>query len=201
MPDSATIQRSLTGAWRLMMGRPEGIKLLDISAEGFWDSFFAVVIAAPALALGWIASSNEMMLLNMDGSRLSILGRLAFIDLAVWTLPLVALGLVARQAGIGDRFVHYVVSSNWASALLIWMMVPPSILRLMAPDAGDVASILSLIFFLGSLVLSWRQTNAALNKGAAVATAVFVGMFLCSLAVLIALQTALALNMPDQVPG
>lgn len=199
MPNPAEIQRSLTGAWRLMMGRVDGMRLLDTSAEGFWDSFQAIAVAAPALAIGWIASANDLQLTS--ASRLSIVLRLAIIDMAVWILPLVLLALVAKRVGIADRFVHYVVSGNWASALLVWIMLPPSILRLVAPAAGDVASLLSLGLFLGTLVLSWRQTNAALNKGPAVATALFAGMFVCALVVLIVLQSALGLNTPDQLPG
>ena len=66
---------------------------------------------------------------------------------------------------------------------------------------GLVASLLSLMLFLASLVLTWRQTNAVLNKGPAMATALFVGMFVSALAVLIALQTLFGLNIPDQLPG
>lgn len=201
MPDTAYIQRSLTGAWRLMMGRSDGLRLLDTSLEGFWDSFFAIIVAAPALAIGWIASANDFQYPELAASRVSVVLRLAVIDLSVWLLPLVALALVAGRVGIADRFVHYVVSGNWASALLVWMMLPPSILRLVAPQTADVASLLSLVLFLASLVLSWRQTNAALGKGPAVATVLFVGMFVCAIVVLLALQSLLGLNLPDQMPG
>jgi hypothetical protein len=191
----------MTGAWRLMMGRTDGVRLLDISVNGFWDSFFAIVIAAPALAVGWIASANEFQQFEMSASRLSIVARLAAIDLSVWILPLVVLALVVHRVGLADRFVAYVVSGNWASALLVWMMLPPSILRLMAPQTADVASLLSLMLFVASLVLTWRQTNAVLNKGPAVATALFVGMFVSALAVLVAMQSLFGLNLPDQLPG
>ncbi|WP_274630436.1 transporter [Arvimicrobium flavum] len=201
MPDAAEIRRNLTGAWQLMMGRPDGMRLLDTSIEGFWDSFFAIAFAAPALAVGWIAGANDFQQMVVGGSRVSTIVRLAFIDLAVWILPLVALALVVKRAGIADRFVPYVVSANWASVLLVWMMLPPSLLRLVAPEAGDLASTLAVLLFMVSLVLSWRQTNAALNKGPAVATALFVGMFLCALAVLVVLQAAFGLHVPEQMPG
>lgn len=201
MPDPEEIQRGLTGAWRLMMGRSDGLKLLNTSVDGFWNSFFAMVVAAPALAIGWVASANDLQLMNATGSKVSLVGRLALIDVAVWILPLVLLTLVVRRIGIADRFIHYVVSGNWASALLVWMTLPPSILRLLAPATSEFASLLSLGLFLLSLVLSWRQTNAALDKGPAVATALFVGMFVCGLAILIGLQSLLGLGGPDQMPG
>lgn len=195
------IRRSLLGAWRMMMGRADGLKLLDTSADGFWDSFFALVIAAPALAIGWLASANDFQQAENVGTRLSIVSRLAVVDVGVWILPLLALAIVVRHVGIADRFVHYVVSGNWASALLVWMMLPPSLMRLVAPQTADIASPLSMLLFIGSMVLTWRQTNAALGKGAAVATALFVGMFFAALIVLIALQAIMGLDLPDQLPG
>jgi hypothetical protein len=60
MPPAEDIQQFLTGAWRLMMGKPDGIRLLDISADGFWNSFFAIVISLPALVVGWVAIANEL---------------------------------------------------------------------------------------------------------------------------------------------
>src|SRR5262245_64178864 len=108
MPAAEDIQRYLTGAWRLMMGKPDGLRLLDISADGFWNSFFAIVIALPALAASWIAVANDFgQAADIAPSRLSILLRLALVDLGAWVLPLGALALAARKAGIADRLVHY----------------------------------------------------------------------------------------------
>ena len=58
MPSFAEIQRYLTGAWRMMNGRPDGIRLLDITADGFWNSFFAIAVALPAMFAGWVTIAN-----------------------------------------------------------------------------------------------------------------------------------------------
>ncbi len=50
-----------------------------------------------------------------------------------------------------------------------------------------------MIVFLASMVLFWRMTNVAIGKGAAVATAVFSGMFVVSLVVVYALELLLAI--------
>jgi hypothetical protein len=106
-------------------------------------------------------------------------------------LPLVGLAFVASTAGIRDRFVHYVIASNWSSAILAWLMLPAALLRLITPSNSDLALTLSLGLFLLSMVLSWRLTNAVIAKGAAMGSAVFAGMFIASLVVLIVLQAAL----------
>ena len=166
MPSVEDIQQYMTGAWRLMLGKPDGMRLLDISVDGFWNSFFAIIVALPALAASWIAVANDITELADMGSRLSIVLRFAVVDIGAWVLPLGALALVARPAGIADRLVHYVVATNWGSALLVWLMLPPALLKLFFPAAQDVSAALSLLLFLASMVLSWRLTNAAIGKGA-----------------------------------
>ncbi|MGS1095231.1 transporter [Aquamicrobium terrae] len=190
------IQTSLAGAWRLMMGKPDGLRLLDLSAEGFWNSFQALLVAVPALVVGWVGVANEIGDPLIVSGRFSMVVRLALVDLGSWVLPLVALALVAPYAGIGNRFVHYVVASNWASAIIAWMLLPSALMRLFMPSAGEAATLVALLLFIASLVLGWRMTNAAIGKGPAVGSAVFAGMFATSLVVLFSLQSLLGIVIP-----
>lgn len=191
------IQRYLSGAWRLMLGKADGLRLLDLSADGFWNSFFAILIAAPALIVGWVGVSDEIAAQSAAfAGRFGVIMRLALIDLGAWILPLVAFALVARRAGVGDRFVHYVVASNWTSAIIAWLMLPAALLRMLLPSAESLTTPLSLLLFGLSMVFSWRITNAAIGKGAAVGSAVFAGMFVVSLLVLLTLQAALGIAVP-----
>ncbi len=202
MPAIEDIQRYLTGVWRMMTGIPDGIRLLDLSADGFWNSFFAIAVALPALIVGWAGVVNELGAEpDIFGHRISILLRVALVDLGTWLLPLALLAVVAPFAGIADRFVHYVVASNWASALIVWLMLPAALLNFFAPSLQGVAEMLSLALFAVSMALTWRLTNAALGKGAWTATAVFAGMFIASLVILFVLQGALGLTAPDQLPA
>lgn len=188
------ISSSLSGAWRLMFGKADGLRLLDLSADGFWNSFFAIVIALPAMAVGWVGVADQIGDPDAVAPRFSVVAALAVIDIGTWVLPLVGLAFVGRRAGIGDRFVHYVVASNWASAIVAWIMLPAALVRLVEPEASQVADLMSVAFFVVSMVFTWRMTNVAIGKGAAVATAVFVGMFVASLVVLFALQALLGIT-------
>ncbi|RUX24545.1 transporter [Mesorhizobium sp. M2A.F.Ca.ET.042.01.1.1] len=187
---------SLAGAWRLMFGKADGLRLLDLSADGFWNSFYAIVVAAPALIVGWVGIANEIGDPEAFAGRLGMLIRLATVDIGSWVLPLVALALIAPRAGIGGRFVHYVVASNWASAIIAWLMLPSALLRLFLPSTSEISSLVSLFLFALSALLTWRMTNASIGKGAAVGTAVFVGMFIASLLVLFGLQALLGIDIP-----
>ncbi|PDQ22670.1 transporter [Mesorhizobium sanjuanii] len=187
---------SLAGAWRLMLGKADGLRLLDLSADGFWNSFFAIVVAAPAMIVSWVGLANEIGDPDAFAGRLGMLIRLATVDIGSWLLPLVALALVAKHAGFGGRFVHYVVASNWASAIVAWIMLPSTLVRLVLPPTSAFAGLLWLFLFALSMMLTWRMTNAAISKGAAVGTAVFAGMFVVSLAVQTGLLALLGIALP-----
>ena len=194
MPPAEEIHRHLVGAWRMMTGKRDGLRLLDLSLDGFWNSFFAIVVALPAMLASWVPLAGE---LTGDGSfplRLSMLVRLAIVDVGAWVLPLVALAAVADRAGIRHRFVHYVVASNWASAIFAWMTLPVSLIRIALPGSGDLAAGMSLIVFIATMVLYWRLTDAALEKGAGASSAVFGGMLVASLLTLFALQDILGVT-------
>lgn len=192
------IEQYLSGAWRLMLGKADGLRLLDLSADGFWNSFFAILIAAPALTVGWVGVSDEVALHTVTfAGRFGIVVRLALVDLGAWVLPLIAFALVAPRAGVGDRFVHYVVASNWASAIIAWLMLPTALSRMLFPAAQDFTSLLSLGLFGLSMVLTWRMTNATIGKGAAVGSAVFTAMFMVSLLVLFSLQALFGIYVPQ----
>ena len=194
MPSFEQVQQYLTGAARLILGKADGLRMLDFSADGFWNSFFAMVVALPALMIGWVGLANDLeQMPDAIGSRFSILLRIAAIDFASWTGPLVLLALVITRTPIADRFARIVVAGNWGSAVIVWFMLPAPLLRLVYPAAESAASLLSLVLFAVSLLLTWRLTNLAVGKGPAIATAVFVGMFVSSIAILILLQSALGL--------
>lgn len=195
MPPVEDVQRHLLGVWRMMIGQRDGLRLLDVSVDGFWNSFFAIVWATPAMLAGWAPLANEMAGADSGvAGRLFLVLRLAVVDIGAWVLPVAALAAIAGLIGIRDRFVHYVVASNWASVIFAWFMLPASLWRLVGGQTDELATTLALGIFLASLVLSWRLADAALGKGAAVTTGVFVGMLFASILTLFALQDLLGMG-------
>ena len=182
----------------MMIGKRDGLRLLDLSLDGFWTSFFAIVVAAPAMLAGWVPLADDLAGAGASFSlRLSLLVRLGLADLGAWVLPLAALAALAPYAGIRHRFVHYVVASNWGSAIFAWMTLPVSLVRLFMPATADLAVGLSLVVFVATLVLYWRLTDVALEKGPATTTAVFAFMLVASLLTLFALQDILRVGPPQ----
>lgn len=182
----------------MITGKPDGIRMFDLSVDGFWNSFFAIIIALPVLIVGWVPLANEIAGADSTlGLRFGILLRLGVVDLGAWLLPVAVLMLVAGSIGIRDRFVPLVVASNWGSAIYAWAMLPPALVRLLFPAVEDLSLSFSLIIFIVTLVLSWRLMNAAINKGAGIASGVFAGMLACSITAVFVLQELLGVTPPQ----
>ncbi|WP_127520259.1 transporter [Mesorhizobium sp. Z1-4] len=193
MPSADDIQNYLGGVWKLMNGRSEGLRQLDLSIDGFWNSFFAIFVALPALGVGWVSFANELAGGDPFAYRLWILAKLAVIDLISWVGPIILFAAVAKPVGLIDRFVPYVVASNWASAAFAWLLLPPALIDLFWPESVELTDLISLVAVILTLVLAWRLTNTVIARGAAVATAVFFAMIAVSVTILLVLQPLLGL--------
>jgi hypothetical protein len=194
MPTADEIQAALLASWRLMQGRPEALQELDLSADGFWNSFFAMVVAFPALFAMWTGEAIDIAPgAAAFGARLGIVARLALVEAAVWIVPILAVAYCLVWMGRRDRVVAFVIANNWGTALLIWVALPVILLHSFAPSLADVALLLLLILFLASLVLFWRLNNAVLKMGYATATAALASMVILGLLLDYTLRIVLAI--------
>ncbi|GHD14884.1 transporter [Tianweitania populi] len=196
MLSSEAIKHSIAAAWAVMLGRKDAIARLDLSADGFWDSFWAIPLAMPPLLLAWLTSTTYLIDGGNDQSKLSIILRLAFVDLANWLVPLILLALIARRIGISKRFAPYVVASNWGTLIMMWFGLPIMLMSLFSPDASNFADVLGFVLFLASLLFSWRITQAALNTDLGTTIGVFLAMTFVSILIVILLQPMLGLTLP-----
>ena len=76
MLDREEIVRSLTGAWELFLDRPGAMRHFDVSVDGFWRSFAAVLLVVPSYAFAVLA--DRQMAAAMDPSA-PVQGDVAFI--------------------------------------------------------------------------------------------------------------------------
>lgn len=194
MPSLQDIFHYLSGVWMLMTGRREGLNHLDLSADGFWNSFWAIIVAFPVLLFWWATELGEYGIEALDLSgRLSIVLRLAVSDLTAWILPLILLIPVVRLTGCADRFVAIVVGSNWGSALINWLLLPMLILMRFLPDATDIASILGLVMLLVYIALAWRMFHGLIGGSASQTTAIFGTLLVMEILISVAMLELLGL--------
>lgn len=150
----AEIERSLKGAWRLFLDKPDAIRSFDTSMEGFWRSFQVIVLLVPVYFV--------MALSDRNGVYSDAIASGTFSNEAFWTaqvltwvldwvaLPTLLAGL-AGLIGIKREYPAYIVVRNWSAVI---MAVPFTAVSLLE-DFGSNEELV-LIASLAALAFSFR---------------------------------------------
>ena len=194
-----TLDEMLTrvqGAIDLIRGRREvGWRRLDISADGFWNSFLAIPLCLPPLLVIWVAHAQWLAASGAEFGVGSAVLSMMVIELASWVLSVALIFLMARLLGFSDRAVPTVIAANWASVVFAFVQAIPSVLALLF-GTGDGLGFISLVVLIGVLVALWRLLAAALERPAPTVGALFVASLVLGYAFTSAARSALGL-MPD----
>ena len=166
MIGAAEIQRSLTATWRIFLGRPDAMRLLDTSDDGFWRSFQAILIVAPFYAITSMADWNATAAAAGAGAEPSgsafVASRLAILVLDWVTLPIV-LAALAGFIGIKQSYGAFIVARNWANALAVIPFGAVALLELLGLFPGDTIILPSLVALGFALRLSYMVARTALS--------------------------------------
>ncbi|MEX0853422.1 MAG: hypothetical protein WD036_09110 [Bauldia sp.] len=172
------IVRSLQAAWELFLDRPQAVRQFDASYGGFWRSFQAIVLIAPAYALTILDAMAE------DGLDEPAFMAAKWLTLALdWiALPLLLAGL-AGFLDIKRGYMAYIVARNWSSVLAVLPFAAISLLSLIGLIDARLLFLPSIIALAVALRFSYQIARRAL--GVAVHAAIgFVALdFLVSLGV------------------
>jgi hypothetical protein len=181
VPSLDEVVRYFSGALLLMSGKAEGLRRLDLSADGFWQSFSAIVVALPPIALSWIEyEAVERRGPVADTSAMTIYMAHFLADIIGWLLPILVLILAAKRIGYSRKIVPLVVATNWGGAFLAWAFAPYWVLVLLL-GASEGTALLGVLVGLASIALTIRLIYFATGKDLGGAFAVAALMVVCSL--------------------
>ncbi len=151
------LSSALYGAWRLARLDPHGQDHFDDSITGFWRSFQAAVIVAPAYLL---------LLLPIFGQPNITAGPLRFLVVHVlayvisWTaFPLVMVGL-AHRLGRDPDYLRFIIAYNWANVLQMAVLLP---VMLIIQIAGPWSQILYLAAIVAIYLYYWYVARTVLD--------------------------------------
>jgi hypothetical protein len=194
------IQRYFWGSWRIMNGHADGLDFFDLSEEGFWQSFHAVTVSLPPLILKWIVVANDALAYRPEaGTRVSLIGRLAFVDLTSWFLPLVVLLFLAPRIGLRNRYSIYVIANNWGTALVNWLVVPATLVHVFMPARPQLTLGVALVLNSIALAFIYRLTHVALKKTHAYTAVFFTVLVIGYIVMALVLQSVLGIALPEPV--
>ena len=169
MPLHTEIFNSLYGAFRLLLLDQTGMRWFNLSITGFCRSFLAAVLIAPVYFLTMSLGSPN----TAEPEGLFLIRSLQY--LAGWvTFPLVMI-VVVRFMGWSDRYIAYIVAYNWASVVMIGVMMPITLLAeaMSTPLSGfTFADAAYYIVFMFTLFYGWFVALTALRIGQGIAIAI-----------------------------
>lgn len=180
VPSLAELLRYFSGIFRLMQGKRDGLQRLNLSADGFWASFSAIIVSLPPMALSWVEFETVERQWPFVGSGVGAYAAHALADVTAWVLPLLILIMAARHIGLRRKIGPIVIALNWSGALLAWALVPLWLLMLLTGGSMAVAFLL-LLAGLATLVLTTRVVVFAGDCDYLVAGAITALLVVCSI--------------------
>lgn len=176
MLDAEEVERSLTASWRLLKHDVQGLQNYDVSIEGFWRSFGAVILALPAFVL---QMAGQWRMLDAPGGLSP-----ASLD-QTWFLTVQAIGmasnwlvwpgvamLFARLLAVEGRYVAYMVAYNWSSVLTSTILAAPMALFLAGLALPAHAFAFTLAFLCVILHFRWFTARNVLGVSGGVAAVI-----------------------------
>ncbi|MEK9660813.1 MAG: hypothetical protein VW644_03605 [Alphaproteobacteria bacterium] len=171
------ISYGLYSAWRFVRLDRGAMQFVDNSVDGFWKSFFAAVIIAPAYLLIMV------VIYTRAGDALSA----GFIEIVVveatrYVMSWVAFPLVMTSISDmlqrGERYIGYVVAYNWSQVAVMAVALPVFLLIAASGTATGTPNALQTILFFAVAFYQWFIARTALSTSGWVAAGVVAAAFI-----------------------
>ena len=178
----AYVQRSIDAVVRLALRDTQGLSLLDLTADGFYRSFAAMIVAAPLFATyvsGWrnmvisvaTAAGHKFEAAELEFGARDVALSVVMYLLLWFVFPIVAL-LILRFLNQTARYSALVIAYNWSAILVMLLFnIPLALFGLGIISAFPTVALLFTIFGF-ALYYRFFLAVAALQAGASTAMAV-----------------------------
>jgi hypothetical protein len=165
------VSAALFAAWRLARRDVAAMRLFDLTVAGFWRSFGAILVAAPAFI--FITALENHLLVSADREPPP-----AFLNVADYVLgwivfPLVMLA-VCKFLDLGTRYATYIIAMNWARVLIIGLFVLVYAILVIPMLGVTLGAIAWLVIWAAVLYYQWFIAKTALGTPTGTAIAIVV---------------------------
>jgi len=183
--DRDEIARSLTGAWRVFLDKPDAAGFFDLTVNGFWRSFRAIVLMIPAYAL--TAAAEFQALVGSPAADFSGLNFVFAKTIASgldWITFPILLALVAEPLGITRSYTSFIIVRNWGAVLASAPFAVIDLLYIFGVFSEDATNVASLIFLIVQLRYNYLIASRTLGVGIGLAVAIVIADFAVSLMIM-----------------
>jgi hypothetical protein len=165
----AEIRTTLAGIMRLWRGDIAGFQAFDRSLEGFWRSYTAALLGAPAHALVLLANRGQAAA-PIDSAHDLLVEAIAYA--VTWlAYPLLML-FIADRLGRSSRFFDYMVPYNWATLAGLFVIGGAALMQVILPQF--LAGVLTLVALAAVVHLLWFIAREGLQIGTGLAILIVI---------------------------
>lgn len=165
VPSRLEAGRSLAGLFYLILGNRDGLRLFDLSADGFWRSFGAFFWAWPVQCFLWTGIWRATPETRPDSAQ--DIFRFFFVstgfDVAAWVLPALLLLAVCQLFGIAAKAPRLVIVNNWFGLLSAYIGFFPAALRYLTPISDTANAFISLGVYAFVIWLYYRVVRMSVE--------------------------------------
>lgn len=203
MTDIAYMRRSIDAAFRLAMRDPRGWSGFDLTADGFFRSFVAILIVMPLnIVIDLFAASVAAQKKLAEGIALTGAYELSdaiFSTIAMlgeWMIFPVTMVFVLRFVGLAHRYSALIIAHNWATVVIALVNIPAFALGSMGIFSPDLTYDVTFIVLGLTLYYRFYVAQTALDAGAGIAGAVTLLDFLLKIYFALGLSATAGLWLP-----
>ena len=188
-PSAAQVQHYLSGIAAMARGDAQGLSQLDLSYRGFWQSFWAYAYALPAFGFLWF-TDRHIYLETAENAEAGAdyIFRAVLSDVVGIALSIGVIALLARPLGMSDRFGHWLISANWLSLPLAYLVALVLALVVIVSPPDGLVVITMILLQVALLVVSFRVYKAAFDGDGMLAFGVIAITFVIELMAALTLQ-------------
>lgn len=157
--------QGLFGAWRLLHFDRTGLQYFKTTTKAFWNSFWAAAVVLPADTIATLLLSTKeggTSLTISDSAHASLI----YLEIYAiqWLLFPLVIATFAESILRTERFVLFVVASNWSNIVSAAIILPA--VAILAGQGLDTAGWGAAVYMAATgitLVYSWFVARAALD--------------------------------------
>jgi|ETN07SMinimDraft_1059922.scaffolds.fasta_scaffold31546_2 hypothetical protein len=155
------VTRSIHGAWRIARMDPDALNYFDLSIDGFWRSFVALLVVAPFYIMFLILNHGSQPGLELPtgpvvSTEFYVAVKLIAYIIGWLIFPLVMVP-ISRLLDLSQSYIPYIIVWNWSNVLVMAVILPTVLLFPPADQTGAAAKMVLMgaqitMLFYGFLV-------------------------------------------------
>ncbi len=155
------ITKSINGAWRIARMDQNALNYFNISIEGFWRSFIAILIVAPFYLIFLVLNHDQLSAIEVSteaatSKEFYVLMKLIAHILGWLVFPVVMIP-ISRLMDLSQRYIPYIIVWNWSNVLVMLVILPAVLIFPPSEHSGQSAKTILMaaqitVLFYGYLV-------------------------------------------------